>query len=63
MLLSQPLASLIIFFWTSSIKFHHNSQRVSDSFYHSLTTVETESNCHFEIIEPYQPVLALFPFS
>ena len=33
MLLSDPLASLIKFFRTSLIKFYHNSQRMSDSFY------------------------------
>ena len=34
MLFSEPLASFITFFMTSFIKFHHNSQRMSDSFYH-----------------------------
>ena len=34
MLLSEPLASLITFFRTSSMKFYLNSQRMSDSFYH-----------------------------
>ena len=34
MLLSAPLASLITFFRTCFIKFYHNSQRMSDSFYH-----------------------------
>ena len=32
MLLSELLASLITFFWTSLIKFYHNSQRMSDYF-------------------------------
>ena len=34
MLLSEPLASLIMFFRTSLIKFYLNSQRMSDSFDH-----------------------------
>ena len=34
MLFSEPLASLITFFRTSSIKSYHNSLRMSDSFYH-----------------------------
>ena len=33
MLLSELLASLITFFRTSLIKFYHNSQGMSDSFY------------------------------
>ena len=33
MLFSEPLANLITFFRTSLIKFYHNSQRMSDSFY------------------------------
>ena len=36
MFLSEPLASLITFFRTSSIKFYYNSQQMSDSFYHIL---------------------------
>ena len=42
MLLSEPLASLIMFFRTSVIQFYHNSQRMSDSFYH--ITESNESN-------------------
>ena len=34
MLLNEPLAILITFFRTSLMKFYHNSQRMSDSFYH-----------------------------
>ena len=34
MLLSEPLASLITYFRTSLIKSYHNSQRITDSFYH-----------------------------
>ena len=33
MLLTEPLASLKTFFRTSLIKFYHDSQRMSDSFY------------------------------
>ena len=32
--LSKPLASLTTFFKTSLIKFYHNSQQMSDSFYY-----------------------------
>ena len=34
MLLNEPLASLISYFRTSLIKSYHNSQRITDSFYH-----------------------------
>ena len=42
MLLSEPRARLITFFWTSLIKFYLNSQRMSDSFNH--ITKSSESN-------------------
>ena len=34
MLLSDPVASLITFFLDEFNKFYHNSQEMSDSFYH-----------------------------
>ena len=34
MLLSEPVASLITILRMILIKFYHNSQRMSDSFYH-----------------------------
>ena len=40
MLLSEPLASLVTFFRTSLIKSYHNSQRMSDSFYHITESSE-----------------------
>ena len=43
MLLSEPLASLIAFFWTSLIKFYHNSQRMSDSFYPANTATKLKN--------------------
>ena len=42
MLLSEPLASLITFFMTSLIKFHRNSQQISDSFYHITESSDLE---------------------
>ena len=42
MLLSEPLASLITFFRTSLIKFYHNIQRMSDSFYHITESSELD---------------------
>ena len=43
MLLGKPLASLITFFRTSLIKFYHNSQRMSGSFYHITESSELNS--------------------
>ena len=40
MLLGEPLASLITFFKTRLIKFHHNSQRMPDSLYHITESSE-----------------------
>ena len=40
MLLSEPLANLITFFRTSLIKFYHDGQPLSDSFYHMTESCE-----------------------
>ena len=43
MLLCKSL-SLTTFFWTSLIKFYHNSQRMSDSFYHITESRKLNEN-------------------
>ena len=40
MLLSEPLASLTSFFRVNLIRFYHNSQGMSDSFYHITESSE-----------------------
>ena len=47
MLLSEPLTSLITFFKTILTKFYHNSQRMSDSFYH--ITESSELDCKIKV--------------
>ena len=50
MLLSEPLASLITFFRTSLITFYHNSQRMSDSFFHITESSEINEKIRFQNI-------------
>ena len=40
MLLTEPLSSLITFLRTSLIKFYHNSQQMSNSFYYITESSE-----------------------
>ena len=52
MLLKKPLASSIKFFQDELIKFYHNSQRMSDSFYHITESSELKMRFQNILIWP-----------
>ena len=59
MLLREPFASLITSFRTGLIKFYHNSQRMSDFFYHITETTELNKEIKFQnkLISPRRSII------